>query len=235
APVPDLALIVVDEEHDGSFKQEEGVRYNARDMALLRAHRAGAACVLGSATPSLGSIHGVQTGRLRHLTLPDRAHRAAVLPQVEIVDVRRMGPGPSGDKLISLPLHRALQRTLEEQGQAILFLNRRGFAPTRTCAACGQISECPNCSVALTYHRARGERLVCHYCDYSAVPGERCPKCGSAELVDEGAGTERIEHLLKESFPTARIARLDRDVAAGLKSERILDAMRRGEVDILVG
>jgi len=235
APVPDLALIVVDEEHDGSFKQEEGVRYNARDMALLRAHRAGAACVLGSATPSLGSIHGVQTGRLRHLTLPDRAHRAAVLPQVEIVDVRRMGPGPSGDKLISLPLHRALQRTLEEQGQAILFLNRRGFAPTRTCAACGQISECPNCSVALTYHRARGERLVCHYCDYSAVPSERCQKCGSSELVDEGAGTERIEHLLKESFPTARVARLDRDVAAGLKSERVLDAMRRGEVDILVG
>lgn len=235
APVPELALIVVDEEHDGSFKQEEGVRYNARDMALLRAHRAGAACVIGSATPSLGSIHGVQTGRLQHLILPDRAHLTAVLPQVEIVDVRRMGPGPSGDKLLSLPLHRALQQTLEAKGQAILFLNRRGFAPTRTCAACGQISECPNCSVALTYHRARGERLVCHYCDYSAVPGERCPKCGSAELVDEGAGTERIEHLLKESFPTARIARLDRDVAAGLKSERILDAVRRGEVDILVG
>ncbi|MCA9640871.1 MAG: primosomal protein N', partial [Myxococcales bacterium] len=235
APVPDLSLIVVDEEHDGSFKQEEGVRYNARDMALLRAHRAGAVCVLGSATPSLGSIHAVNSGRMTHLVLPDRAHAAAALPQVEIVDLRRMGPGPSGDKLISLPLHRALERTLEAKEQAILFLNRRGFAPSLTCASCGQVADCPNCSVALTYHRARGERLVCHYCDYTAHAPARCPRCGAPGMVDEGAGTERIEALLKQSFPEARVARLDRDVAAGLKSERILDAVRRGDVDILVG
>ncbi len=235
APVPDLSLIVVDEEHDGSFKQEEGVRYNARDMALLRAHRAGAVCVLGSATPSLNSIHAVNEGRMSHLVLPDRAHASAALPQVEIVDLRRMGPGPSGDKLISLPLHRALERTLEAKEQTILFLNRRGFAPSLTCASCGQVADCPNCSVALTYHRARGERLVCHYCDYTAQAPARCPRCGAPGMVDEGAGTERIEALLKESFPEARVARLDRDVAAGLKSERILDAVRRGEVDILVG
>lgn len=235
APVEDLALICVDEEHDASFKQEEGVRYHARDMSLLRAYRAGAVCVLGSATPSVASEALVRAGKLERLRLPDRAHRAAVLPKVEIVDLRRVGAGPAGDKLLSLPLHRAIERTLAAKEQVILFLNRRGFSPSLLCEECGHLLECPNCAVALTVHRARGERVVCHYCDYSALVPERCPKCHAARLAQQGAGTERIESLLQTTFPEARIARLDRDVAAGLKSEAVLDRMRHREIDILVG
>jgi primosomal protein N' (replication factor Y) len=235
APVDKLMLVCVDEEHDPSFKQEEGVRYHARDMALLRAHRAGAVTVLGSATPSLASEQLVRNGKLIRLALPERARRAAVLPKVEIVDLRRIGAGPSGDRLLSLPLHRALEKTLEAREQAILFLNRRGFSPSVVCDACGHVLECPNCSVALTLHRARGNRLSCHYCDYSAPMPARCPECHQSGLGQEGSGTERIEALLETTFPNARIARLDRDVASGLKSEAVLDRMRRREIDVLVG
>lgn len=235
APVEKLALVCVDEEHDPSFKQEEGVRYHARDMALLRAHRAGAVAVLGSATPSLASEQLVRAGKLARLSLPERARRSAVLPSVEIVDLRRMGAGPTGDRLLSLPLHRALEHVLEAREQAILFLNRRGFAPSVVCGECGHVLACPNCSVALTLHRARGNRMSCHYCDYSAPLPPRCPECQKSELGQEGSGTERIEAFLKESFPGARIARLDRDVASGLKSDAVLERMRRREIDILVG
>lgn len=235
APVQRLGLICVDEEHDGSFKQEEGVRYHARDMALLRAHRAHAVCVLGSATPSVQSQALVQRGQMTRCTLPDRAVSGATLPQVELVNLRHNGPGPSGDKLLTLPLHRALERTLAEKKQAILFLNRRGFAPSLVCDACGQVVECPNCSVALTLHRERGEQLRCHYCDYYDHVPSACAKCKSPRLSFEGTGTERVEQGLSDTFPEARIARLDRDVGAGLKSERILTAMRNREIDILVG
>jgi primosomal protein N' (replication factor Y) len=236
APVVDLALICVDEEHDGSFKQEEGVRYHARDMALLRAHRAGAVAVLGSATPSLKSYALVRTGKLERLHLPERAHAKAVLPKVEIVDLRRVGPAkPGGDPLLSLPLHRAIERTLAAREQVILFLNRRGFSPSIVCEECGHLFQCPSCAVALTLHRARGERVVCHYCDYQARVPVKCPECHMDRLAHEGAGTERIESLLKAAFPEARVARLDRDVAAGLKSEAVLDRMRNREIDILVG
>jgi len=235
APVNHLGLICVDEEHDSSYKQEEGVRYNARDMALLRAHRAGAVCVVGSATPSLSSEAAVVQGRMQRLELPSRAHQTARLPEVELIDLTRFGPGPSGDPLLSLPLHRALEATLASQDQAILFLNRRGFAPSLLCSGCGEIALCPHCSVALTLHRDRGARLVCHYCEFHTKPPERCAACGGANLVEEGTGTERVEALLAESFPHARIARLDRDVAAGKKSEAIIERVRRREVDILVG
>ncbi len=235
APVEGLGLLCVDEEHDGSFKQEEGVRYNARDMALLRAHRAGAVCVLGSATPSISTLALTELGRLDHLVLPSRAHRAAVLPEVEIVDLRRAGPGPGGEPLLSVRLYRELTQTLASKSQAILFLNRRGFAPSLVCESCGKITECPNCAVALTLHRASGERLRCHYCDHAAQRPTRCEKCGGTKWVEEGAGTERIETLLGQMLPGARIARLDRDVAAGAKSAEILDRMRAGEIDVLVG
>jgi primosomal protein N' (replication factor Y) len=236
APVVDLALVCVDEEHDASFKQEEGVRYHARDMALLRAHRAGAVAVLGSATPSLKSYALVRSGKLERLQLPARAHAKAVLPRIEIVDLRRVGPAkPAGDPLLSLPLHRAIERTLAAREQAILFLNRRGFSPSIVCEECGHLFECPSCAVALTLHRARGERVVCHYCDYHAKVPVECPECHTKRLAHEGAGTERIESLLKAAFPGARIARLDRDVAAGLKSEAVLSKMRDREIDILVG
>jgi primosomal protein N' (replication factor Y) len=235
APVSQLGLICVDEEHDGSFKQEEGVRYHARDMALLRAHRAGAVCVLGSATPSLASVALVREGRLLHLRLPSRARTASILPSVEVVDIRRVGSGIAGEKLLSLPLVRALEDVLRDKRQAILFLNRRGFAPSLICESCGHIAECPHCSVSLTLHRARRSEMVCHYCDYTTRVPDRCQKCNAAELGEEGAGTERIESLLSERFPQARIARLDRDVAAGIKSEKVLTRMRDGEIDILVG
>ena len=235
APVHDLGLICVDEEHDGSFKQEEGVRYHARDMALLRAYRAGAVCVLGSATPSLASIALAQAGRLEILKLPARARSTAVLPKVEIVDLRQVGPGPGGDKLLSLTLFRALEGVLARGEQAILFLNRRGFSPSLICGSCGTLVRCPNCSVSLTLHRSKGESLQCHYCDYLVEVPKTCAACNAARLTEEGSGTERIEATLKHALPTARVARLDRDVAAGAKSEQVLDRVRAGEVDILVG
>ena len=234
APVSKLALICVDEEHDGSFKQEEGVRYSARDMALLRAHRADAVCVLGSATPSLATESLVTRGSLERLHLPKRAHAEALLPLVELVNLRTIGAGPTGHRLLSLPLHRALEGTLSQGKQAILFLNRRGFAPSLICGACGQTVECPNCSVALTVH-GRGEWLRCHYCDYQSRMTRTCGNCKATRFNEAGIGTEGIELSLKSTFPDARVARLDRDVAEGLKSEAILDRMRQGEVDILVG
>jgi primosomal protein N' (replication factor Y) (superfamily II helicase) len=235
APLANLRLLCVDEEQDTSFKQEEGVRYNARDMALLRAHRAGAVCVLGSATPSLKSFHAVNAGLLERLILPERAHRKAVIPATEIVDLRRIGPGRPGEKLLSLPLCRALEQVLERKEQAILFLNRRGFAPSVTCESCGHILGCPSCEVPLTYHLSPRPHVICHYCDYKDRVPERCAECKSPQLSFEGIGTERIEAALTTAFPGARVARLDRDTGAGLKSEGVLRKMHDGEVDILVG
>ncbi|MBI5535899.1 MAG: primosomal protein N' [Deltaproteobacteria bacterium] len=235
APVPELGLVIVDEEHDGSFKQEEGVRYHARDMALLRAHRAGATCVLGSATPSLESEALARSGKLQRLRLIKRAHATASLPKVEIVDLRRTGPGPSGNPLLSLPMHRAIEKVLAAGQQAILFLNRRGFAPSVLCEGCGTIASCPHCSVSLTMHRSGGVKLRCHYCDYETAMWEKCAKCACERLVLIGLGTERLEDALCESFPTARVLRLDRDVAAGARSEAVLDRMRKRQADILVG
>jgi primosomal protein N' (replication factor Y) len=235
APVRALGLVCVDEEHDGSFKQEEGVRYHARDMALLRAHRADAVCVLGSATPSATSVELARQGRMELLELPARARASSALPEAEIVDLRRTGPGPGGERLLSVPLFRALERTLAASDQAILFLNRRGFAPSVVCGACGKIAECPNCAVALTLHRARGSAMVCHYCDHHEPRRDKCPHCKEEALLEEGAGTERIETVLGEILPGARIGRLDRDVASGHRSERVLERMRKREIDVLVG
>jgi primosomal protein N' (replication factor Y) len=234
APVRDVGLVVVDEEHDPSFKQEEGVRYHARDMAILRAHRASAVCVLGSATPSLETEHLVRSGRATRLPLPDRAG-AGRLPEVEVVDLRRIGAGPTGDKRLSVPLHRALEDALARGDQAILFLNRRGFSPSARCEACGEIVECPSCSVALTYHKRAGALLRCHYCEHEVPLPPKCPKCGADAIVLEGLGTEKLEETLALALPTARIARLDRDTASGKRVEQILAKVRNGEVDILVG
>ncbi len=234
APVVNLGLVVVDEEHDGSYKQEEGVRYHARDMALLRAHRAGAVCLLGSATPSLETLQLCRRGKLKQLTLRERA-TAAVMPTVEVVDIKRIGPGPSKNRYLSLPLHRALERTLANREQAIIFLNRRGFAPAIVCEACGVVQQCVRCSVALTYHRRRGGRMRCHYCDFTAPLAGQCRTCHRGPLVLDGLGTEKLEGDIAASFPEARIARLDRDVAAGAKSAKIIARVRAGEVDVLVG
>lgn len=247
APVPELGLVIVDEEHDSSFKQEEGVRYHARDMALLRAHRAGATIVLGSATPSLETYALAQQGKLELLRLPDRAAETALLPDVTVVDLRHVGAGPSGHKKLSLPLHRAIDETLSRGEQVILFLNRRGHSPTVLCASCGHVTSCPQCSVALTLHLSRkppadaqrvselGGKLICHYCGFSASPSRSCESCGSGELLPEGLGTEKLEETIAAAFVGARVARLDRDVAEGKQAERILSRMREREIDILVG
>ncbi|MFO0734254.1 MAG: primosomal protein N' [Labilithrix sp.] len=232
APIAELGLVIVDEEHDPSFKQEEGVRYQARDMAILRAHQTGGVCILGSATPSLESEHLARTGKATKIVLPDRA-RAQEMPRVEVVDLRRIGAGPTGDRRISVVLHRAIEQTLEAKEQTILFLNRRGFAPSIRCESCGELSACPHCTVALTFHKQGGMR--CHWCDFHTPMPARCKKCSSDRIALEGLGTEKLEETLQTAFPNARIARLDRDVASGKQVEKILARVREREVDILVG
>jgi primosomal protein N' (replication factor Y) (superfamily II helicase) len=234
APIPDLGLLIVDEEHDSSFKQEEGVRYHARDMALLRAHRARAVCVLGSATPSLETEHLARTHKITRLRLPVRARASAMMPQVITIDLRRTGPGPNGDARISLPLHRKIVEVLGRKEQIILFLNRRGFAPSVVCEACGLIATCPSCSVALTFHQ-RQKLMRCHYCDYEQRFGGSCMACTSNRIALEGLGTERLEESVRVLYPDARVARLDRDVASGNKAEPILEQLRKHEIDILIG
>jgi primosomal protein N' (replication factor Y) len=233
APVKSLGLLIVDEEHDASFKQEEGVRYHARDMAIWRAHRAGGVCVLGSATPSLESEHLARTGKATKLRLPDRA-RAQPMPRVDLVDLRRIGAGPTGDRRLSMPLYRAIEDTLRAREQAIVFLNRRGFAPGVRCEACGKLATCASCSVALTFHKRDGV-VRCHYCDFQAPLGARCAACQAPSLALEGLGTEKLEESIGIAFPEARVARLDRDVATGKRIEAVLKRVRDREVDILVG
>jgi primosomal protein N' (replication factor Y) len=233
APVAHLGLIVVDEEHDPSFKQDDGFRYHARDMALLRAQYAGAVCILGSATPSIETYHRANKGRIRLLSLPTRA-TGATMPKVEVVDLRRHRKGPTGHALLSGPLHSAINRCLESGHQAIIFLNRRGFAPSVRCVACGAVAECPACSVALTEHRAQGV-LRCHYCDFQRAVAVPCASCAGTEYRRLGVGTEQLERAVEEGFPKARVARLDRDTASGEGVEVVLDRLRRGEIDVLVG
>jgi primosomal protein N' (replication factor Y) len=233
APVHALSVIVVDEEHDGSFKQEEGFRYQARDMALLRAARSGAVCVLGSATPSLESWRLCERGKLTRLTLSARATQQA-LPPVEIVDLARHKSGPGGQRLISAPLYRALEQCLANDEQAILFLNRRGFAPSVRCNACNAVIECSACSVALTLHKGASV-LRCHYCDFITPHTGVCIRCKSPQVVELGLGTEQLEQTLSKLFPTARVGRLDRDTASGVGVEAVLDRLRHRTIDILVG
>jgi primosomal protein N' (replication factor Y) len=238
APVKALGVVVVDEEHDGSFKQEEGVRYNGRDLAIVRAQTAKAVVVLGSATPSLESARNVETGRYRRLSLPERA-TPRPLPPVEIVDLRRHPPGADG--LLSAPLGEAVAANLAAGQQTILFLNRRGFSTVVLCRACGQVIRCPHCAVSMTFHRGR-DRLVCHYCGHNDAVPKVCPSCRMPRLERLGMGTERVEALVRERFPGARVARLDRDTAGvagqvegATALEEVLRAMNAGEIDILVG
>jgi primosomal protein N' (replication factor Y) len=232
APLKDVGVIIVDEEHDPSFKQEEGLKYHARDVALVRAKQAGAVAVLGSATPALESYQGAERGRLELLEMPHRA-TPRPLPEVEIVDLRTYHTGPEG--FLSAPLARALAQLLDRREQAILFLNRRGFSTFVICKACGHVFSCENCSITLTYHRAGDRRLICHYCGYSIGVPKRCPAC-EAEAIDlMGLGTEQVEEQVRQRFPSARVARLDRDTATGRGMRSILAAVSRREIDILVG
>jgi primosomal protein N' (replication factor Y) (superfamily II helicase) len=236
APVRALGVVVVDEEHDPSFKQEDGVRYHGRDLAVVRAQRAGAIAILGSATPSLESAYNVMRGRFTRLVLPERA-TPRPLPEVAVVDLRRHPPGPDG--LLSAPLAEALGAALAAGEQSILFLNRRGFSTILLCQGCGHVVRCPSCAVSMTYHRGRS-RLCCHYCGRVQHLPERCPSCASPRLERMGTGTERVEAIVRERFPDARVARLDRDTAGergavGSGLDAILARMQAGEIDVLVG
>jgi primosomal protein N' (replication factor Y) len=238
APVQALGVVVVDEEHDSSFKQEEGVRYNGRDLAVVRAQRTGAVAILGSATPSLETAHNAARGRFTLLPLPGRATQRP-LPAVELVDLRRHPPGPDG--LLSAPLAEGIAAALAAREQVILFLNRRGFSTVVLCRACGHVVRCENCTVSMTYHKSRGS-LVCHYCARATGVPARCPACQAPKLERLGMGTERVEAVVRERFPDARVARLDRDTAGARGPEAdgrglhgVLRRMQAGEIDVLVG
>ncbi len=228
APLDKIGIIIVDEEHEGSFKQSDGLRYNARDLALVRGRLEQSAVVLGSATPSVTSIHAASEGRLTLLGLPERVE-GRPMPVVELVDMK-------GSKTtLSASLSLCLAETLEERRQAIVFLNRRGFATFLVCTDCGKPLTCPNCSVTLTYHRQRGQSL-CHYCDYAVPAPGTCPACRGTTLSELGAGTEKLEYELKELLPSARVLRMDSDTTSGKGShERLLTRMNDGSADILVG
>lgn len=235
APLRELGLLVVDEEHDTSFKQSTGVSYHARDLAVLLARRSGARCVLGSATPSLESLRNARAGRYTYVGLPERVS-GRPLPQVEIIDMRDHAPDaddPVG-AVLSVPLQQAVREAVRAGEQAILFLNRRGFAPSVQCTSCGYVFECPRCDVPVTYHHAR-RGLRCHYCGFEADKPSACPTCGSAELEHRGAGTEQIEDVIEDAFRGLRVGRLDRDTARGQGLQRVLSRFRRGELDVLVG
>ncbi len=234
APVRNLGLIVVDEEHDGSYKQEETPRYSGRDVAVVRAQAAGACVVLGSATPSLESRYNAERGKYTMLELPDRIE-ARPMPSVSLIDMRQEFLETRKQSTFSRKLLEALGQRLENGEQTIVLLNRRGFSSFVACRACGERVECMNCSLTLTYHK-RDRRLLCHYCGYAEkVPGT-CPKCASEHIYFLGLGSERVEEELHHAFPTARIARLDRDTVTGKRHyETILQDFREGNYDILVG
>ncbi len=229
-PVDRLGLVIVDEEHDASFKQQEGFRYSARDLAVVRARRAGCPVVLGSATPSFETLHNVASGRYRHLRLNQRAGGASP-PDIRLLDVRDQ-PLRSG---ISDPLMKALRDTLAAGEQAMVFLNRRGFAPVLACYDCGWVSDCPRCDARQTVHRAAG-LLWCHHCGLQRPIPHRCPECGSANLHPLGQGTERIEQVLTEAFPGVPLIRVDRDATARKGSlQGLLDQVHASEAALLVG
>ncbi len=230
APLQNLGLIVVDEEHETSYKQGEGFRYNARDLALVRAQQQNCPIVLGSATPSFASYYRSEQGALMRLSLAQRAH-SGNLPVVEIVDLKEH----KCDGELSNVLVEAIQQCLERSEQVLLLLNRRGFSPFLLCSDCGETFHCPNCEITLTYHQS-AQHLRCHYCDYVEPVPEGCSKCQGLNIVPQGAGTERLEQELLELFPGARIARMDRDTTSRKGShQKIMEAMLEREVDILVG
>ncbi|MDE3167076.1 MAG: primosomal protein N' [Acidobacteriota bacterium] len=234
APVRDLGLIVVDEEHDGSYKQEETPRYNGRDVAIVRAQGAGACVVLGSATPSLESRYNTEKGKYTLLELPGRIE-ARPLPAVELIDMRQEFLETRKQDTFSRALTEALAARVESGEQTIVMLNRRGFSAFVACRACGERVQCVNCSLTLTYHK-RDRRLLCHYCGYAEKVPSACPKCQSDKIYFLGLGSERVEEELHRAFPAARIARLDRDTVTGKRQyESILQNFREGDYDILVG
>ncbi|MBF0296752.1 MAG: primosomal protein N' [Magnetococcales bacterium] len=237
APFANLGLIIVDEEHDPSYKQEHGVPYQARDMATVRARHTEAVLILGSATPSMETLANVARGRCQHLLLTRRVG-GGTLPVMRAIHLGNpaLRQAMGRDGLLSPPLREAIAATLGDKRQVLLFLNRRGFAPTLLCYRCGQAIHCPNCAVTLTLHKNRS-RLLCHYCDHCQDPMDICPSCGQLSLFQFGPGTQRLEEETRAAFPEARIARLDRDAVShdARHLQTTLEAFRDQRLDILVG
>jgi len=244
APVPNLGLILVDEEHDQSYKQEETPRYNARDVAVMRAKLAGAPIVLGSATPSLESWQNSESSRYQRITMAERVNNRP-LPTVELVDMRQEFQQTGKEQLFSRLLIEQTQAAIDRGEQAIILLNRRGYSFVAMCRACGEKLECINCAISLTHHKPidsadaianPGQRLECHYCGYQRKVPQRCPKCDSEHLYYLGAGSQQGEERLQEIFPSARIGRMDRDTIRGrYDMERLLSRLHSGEINLLVG
>ena len=230
-PLPRLGLIVVDEEHDPSFKQQDGMRYSARDVAVFRAHQLGIPVLLGSATPSLETWANARGKRYGLLALRGRANPEAVLPVVHLLDTRKTVLAEG----ISEPLIAAIGTRLERGEQSLVFLNRRGYAPVLACAACGWVSRCPRCAANLVLHLA-DRRLRCHHCGFESRVPKACPTCGNQDIHPFGRGTQRLEIWLQEQFPHARILRVDRDSVKSRKQwETMLERIHGGDADILVG
>ena len=234
APLENLGVIIVDEEHEGSYKQDEAPRYNARDMAVLRASREKAAVILGSATPCLESWHNAQTGKYRLVRLNQRVDDKS-MPVVRVVDLRRQSRTTPEGGILARPLAEAIEGRMAKGEQSILFLNRRGFSTSMICEACGHVCQCPDCSVSLTFHRA-AERLMCHICGHSRKAPKSCPKCSDPKIRFAGMGTQKVEEALKKIFPKARIARMDADSMTRKDAYRdTLGAFKEGKIDILIG
>jgi len=236
APVDPLGLIIVDEEHEHSYKQEEAPRYNARDVAVVRGQMEGAVVVLGSATPSMESFYNVHKGKYALLEMPSRVDDKR-MPIVRVVDMRKENRKQKGVQIFSQELKEAITRRLERHEQVILFLNRRGYSTSLQCAKCGYVANCPNCSVSLTYHR-QAQKLLCHICGHSETAPRVCPeaKCGDPAIRYSCLGTEKVEDTLTRLFPHASIKRMDSDTLKKKEDyRRILGDFRIGKIDILVG
>ncbi|HEX6805654.1 MAG TPA: primosomal protein N' [Terriglobales bacterium] len=234
APVSDLALIIVDEEQDSSYKQEETPRYHARNVAVMRAKFNAATVVLGSATPSLESYFNAKKGRYSLLQMPDRVEKRP-LPEVELIDMRQEFQETGHEQVISRRLAEEIRLRLQRKEQAMVLLNRRGYSPVVLCRTCGKTLECRNCAIALTHHK-QSRRMECHYCGFTAPVPKNCGACESEYVYFLGTGSEKLEELLHGIFPQARIARLDRDtVRSHADFERVLNALNAGELDLLVG
>ncbi len=230
-PMPRLGVIVVDEEHDASFKQQEGFRYSARDVAVFRAQQENCVVVMGSATPSLESLHNVARGRFTQIALTKRAAASALLPAIDFIDLNH----ERTEDGLSQTMVKAIAETVQRGEQALVFINRRGFSPALVCAQCGVMPECKRCSARLVFHQ-KERRLKCHHCGYQSRVPTACAACGSQEMIAAGHGTERVEIALRNKLPTARIARVDRDSTRKRGAdEKIFNAAAAGEIDVLVG
>lgn len=232
APLQSLGLIIVDEEHEASYKQEETPRYHARDVAIVRAQKCQAVVILGSATPALETFHNARNGKYLALSLPYRVEEKP-LPDITVVD-QRLHATPN-ERVITTPLFQAIDACLQRREQCLILINRRGFAAFLQCHACGTVPSCPHCSVSLTYHK-RDRTLRCHYCSFTQPAPSHCTLCNSVALRPHGLGTQQVESTLTALFPAARLARMDRDTTRGKQAhQQILRALARGDIDILVG